>query len=489
MASRQILLASRTILTAAFAAAGPFGAHAIGSSSRPLLARRAARRAARVLAAWLILLTSMSGRAAAADFADTQRACDKGEASACVEVAMAYASGDALTADTAKAAKLFRRGCEAGEAKGCNGLGVLALSGNGVTKDEKKAVSLFRKACASGYSSGCLNLGLCEEAGDGVSPDLSEAQQHYSRACDLGSAEGCSNSGWAYLTGRGVASDASLGIGFLARACDTDPSVCVDIGTLFMQGADHLQADVTRAGVAFDRGCGSGVAEACFALGHMWLDGEGTAHDRGLAKQAFERGCALGDQQVCSDLAFVLAGDAGPGDAERARVMWDSACEAGIGLACANLATALDSTVEADVVQASALLERGCSLAYGPACTERGRRFTVGGGIVVDLPQAASYFVLGCLAGDAAGCAEAGSAYSAGNGVEQDSARAFAYLRQGCDGRSGKACEGLGGLYSTGLGVHADPEMGAKFFDVGCQYGDQACCLQLKLYEMTKPGP
>ena len=144
----------------------------------------------------------------------------------CNQLGVSYAQGaDGVTADSARAARLFQRSCDLGQAGGCNNLGLAFQGGEGVPQDYERAMDYFARACSAGFAEGCNNQGALYEHGQGVPVNLGDAQRLYTQACRHGSGLGCSNLGVLYAQGRGVPANASEAARLFREACSVGSSV------------------------------------------------------------------------------------------------------------------------------------------------------------------------------------------------------------------------------------------------------------------------
>src|SRR5262245_33349700 len=69
---------------------------------------------------------------------------EKGNVDSQFALGLAYASGNGVEKDLAKAAELYRKAADQGNAKAMNNLGSCYSDGTGVERDEKKAVEWYR---------------------------------------------------------------------------------------------------------------------------------------------------------------------------------------------------------------------------------------------------------------------------------------------------------------------------------------------------------
>ena len=87
------------------------------------------------------------------------KACQKGGADACLELAGRFSDGRGASRDDVLAAEYYRRACDAGSGDGCDLLGERYVYGRGVERSIPKAAELFDRGCRAGDGGGCLKLG------------------------------------------------------------------------------------------------------------------------------------------------------------------------------------------------------------------------------------------------------------------------------------------------------------------------------------------
>jgi uncharacterized protein len=226
------------------------------------------------------------------------QACDKGVASGCNNLGLAYARGRGAPRDLEKARALYRRACEAGEALGCNNLGTtlegkerialyekacampggaLACSNLGVTltakdrspKEKARGRALLEKSCADGSGDGCHSLGNLVDDPTAGTPDPRRAEQLFHRSCELGCASGCVNLG--RLLERGAGAPAPDTVERMVRSYETacqrgDATGCNNLGVLYLNGK-HVRRDLARAEGLLRPACDEGMQLACTNLG------------------------------------------------------------------------------------------------------------------------------------------------------------------------------------------------------------------------------
>jgi TPR repeat protein len=122
------------------------------------------------------------------------RGCKLGSASACTNLAKAYATGFGVAPDPSRAERLFasaaeghRTGCQEGLADDCYMLGYAYEHGEGVKADQAMSAALRQRACVLGHSVSCLLLAT--DARSSGSPD--EAARWFGMSCEATCTVGC----------------------------------------------------------------------------------------------------------------------------------------------------------------------------------------------------------------------------------------------------------------------------------------------------------
>lgn len=233
--------------------------------------------------------------------------CDKGHAGSCATLGAMLASGDGVSRDEAKAARVLKKACDGGESKGCVGLGVLLTDGRGVAANPTDAAPLFEKACHDGEALGCGLLGNAYAKGTGVSKDTAKALVLFQQACEGGHARSCFEAGRLLLTGEGATADPPKAAELLKRACDGGQGdACNALGELHEVGK-QARRDPIVASMMYRRGCIMAAGDACTNLGRMQLAGApGAGESAQEAQRSFERGCMLRSELSCAVLKGVF---------------------------------------------------------------------------------------------------------------------------------------------------------------------------------------
>jgi TPR repeat protein len=141
--------------------------------------------------------------------ADLKTRAEAGDPKAEVELGIAFASGDRVTADDAEAVRWFRRAAEKGDAAGEYSLAEMYLIGRGVAADLTEAAKWMQRSAEHGDPRGQFNLAVMYAQGQGVLKNDQEAAKWMRKAADQGVAAGQFGLGSMYAHGEGVPQSAS----------------------------------------------------------------------------------------------------------------------------------------------------------------------------------------------------------------------------------------------------------------------------------------
>ena len=154
------------------------------------------------------------------ELAALRKRAESGDVKAQVQLGLAYASGDGVTADESEAVKWFRKAADQGDAAGEYYLGEVYATGRGVPVDYVEALKWLRKAAAQGEAHAQYNLAAMYLQGLGVSKDEAEAAKWMRRAADQGLTAGQFGLGSMYAHGRGVPQNATEAVTWYRKAAD-----------------------------------------------------------------------------------------------------------------------------------------------------------------------------------------------------------------------------------------------------------------------------
>ena len=135
----------------------------------------------------------LSVSAMAADFNQTQRLANQGDALAQARLGLMYTQGEGVRQDYTKAAKWYEKAANQGYVETQNRLGQMYYKGEGVPQDYTKARQWYEKAANQGKASAQYNLGVMYYEGEGVRQNIATAKEFFGKACDNGFQQGCDN--------------------------------------------------------------------------------------------------------------------------------------------------------------------------------------------------------------------------------------------------------------------------------------------------------
>lgn len=99
----------------------------------------------------------------------TEKACSKGDATACEEMGIRYITGDGVTLNGYMAVRYLSKACDRGLASACNSLAfIYADAEGGVVQSYTKAMKYWKMACRYGDESGCANYKLAQDKLDAL---------------------------------------------------------------------------------------------------------------------------------------------------------------------------------------------------------------------------------------------------------------------------------------------------------------------------------
>jgi TPR repeat protein len=253
-------------------------------------------------------------------------ACARGDGEACWDVGMAYATGQGVRVDAARAIDYATRSCAAGYAWGC--LAVPAMD-PGPPPDEVErmrvaGLALLDRGCTAGDGRDCAFLEELHRLGRaGVAVDADRAQTIADRAasrlaprCDAGVVDACLQLAQVHHYALGDAARATALVrrarAIAAEGCDRGvAAACDQLGYVTADPLFGVEADRDTSVRSYARACELGWADSCVSAEGRW----------------HERGCELGEPLSCSRA----------GQRARARAIYRWWCRAGDARACRDL--------------------------------------------------------------------------------------------------------------------------------------------------------
>jgi TPR repeat protein len=127
-----------------------------------------------------------------------------GDAAAQYELALAYARGDGVAQDYAKAASLFREAAISDDIRAQFDLAVMYEEGLGLSRNINEALIWYHSAAARNYAPAEYNLAVAYAEGRGASADMVAAARWYLRAAAQGVVPAMINFAILCETGQGI---------------------------------------------------------------------------------------------------------------------------------------------------------------------------------------------------------------------------------------------------------------------------------------------
>lgn len=291
--------------------------------------------------------------------------CAKSHPASCTQLGQAHLLAKR---EPALALEKFDRGCSLGDGVGCEATCTVLLGENGVPRDEKRAFVACHKGCSDGHYLACAMEGLLLWHSDVVKPDAKKGKDLIESACEGGDAEACADLADALLIGsHGVKKNAEAAATSYLRAarrfekqCNEKLEVrpCALWATLVARGKVPNK-DPVRTRAMLEKGCTEGASIGCAGLGLM----QEQAKDPPKALESYTLGCEGGKAEACFGAARLLE----PTDAAKARGVYEKACGAWSGGACARLAELLKAE-KAPAKEVKAMKARACRYGAVEAC-------------------------------------------------------------------------------------------------------------------------
>jgi len=234
-----------------------------------------------------------------------QALCKRGEQAACEDLGDAYAEGQGVARDKARAADIRRKACKRGQLFACKDLGLMHISGAGVKRSAPGAAGYFKKACKGGEPEACDLLGVLYSRGLAKGKKAAEAVKAFRKSCEGGWMEGCLHLGVAYASGDGIVKDEKYASRLFFKACESGVADgCTWMGKLMEAGekvSDERVRGMAQKRVVkyYRKACDGGSMEGCYLLGKRHLTGAGVPRDPETARSLLKKACDLGVEQAC----------------------------------------------------------------------------------------------------------------------------------------------------------------------------------------------
>ncbi len=221
-----------------------------------------------------------------------------------------------------------------------------------------------------------------------------------------------------------------------AAAENGDAVAQVDLAGFYEFGSDEsnlcaVAKDYAQAAFWYRKAANQGKPGAQFALGNLYLNGQGVSQDRGQAAIWFRKAALQGVPEAQFNLGLVYAiGEGTPQDYSEAAFWFRKAAEQGDASAQENLGTLYwdGRGVPQDYSQATVWWRKAAEQGNAAAQSKLGSAYGLGKGVSQDKSNAVVWFRKAADQGDADAQCALGRAYLLGEGLPQDYAEAYFWL-------------------------------------------------------------
>jgi len=274
----------------------------------------------------------MSAAQSGRDTAELElRACHLGSLDGCAS-SVARLERSELTVSVDQELALYESACERGNSTACVELASRLRLMEPRRKNAAAALRLLENNCNSDVRDprACSLLAELYESGQGVDRDRTEASRFYDVACSGGDAVSCFQRGMLLTGGVGVRRDDRQAAAMLDTACSYNlPAACFHVGRLWDE-ATYLDRNGPLAADYYQTACDGGVAAACTGLGRLYEDGSAGQVDFASARVAYEQAIEMGSVEANRRLSRLLwRGLGGTKSRKRARELCATGCQSG----------------------------------------------------------------------------------------------------------------------------------------------------------------
>lgn len=224
-------------------------------------------------------------------------ACAAGDVAGCRGAFAMHSEGTGVPSDRAAATPFGVRACELGDAPAC-----VSIAGWSVQSAPEDAFRYYTRACALRSPVGCMRLAAVRRRGIGCTRDADEGWRLMAEACELGEMGSCAMVGQRVLHGRDPNPVEAHRL--LSRSCAAHNALgCGAFGTLMRDGAPGVPADAVAAAAAFEEACSGRQWPACYFLGQAYMSGSGVTQDEETGRAHLQTACDHGLRNACRELA------------------------------------------------------------------------------------------------------------------------------------------------------------------------------------------
>ncbi|MEE8409600.1 MAG: hypothetical protein V3T05_08345 [Myxococcota bacterium] len=406
-------------------------------------------------------------------------ACDAGSVGACRRLAAAYATGDGVPRDPARADVLFDLACAGNDIGACADLGRMLARGMRPA-DLPRSMAYSSRACMASRDVACDWLAATFEVGHDAVRDAMRAASLYARTCARGSVLGCLGLARMRRRGEGAHVDVDSAQRWIGDACSKNGGAVCEAEADLVIADENTALDAPEVGRLLGAACDGSNAVACGRLGEMVLVGVGVEVDEARGRSLLARACQGGITGICDDcsapstcrLDDELASSDGLRDSlRRIADAWLPDCEPPDGIVCpprgwawAPLAARTEWERDID------LFHRSCEAGVAESCARLDARFAV---------RLAEEH---CGDGDLADCLFAAEGHghdAAGPGG------AVLFFEKACELQHGLSCARVGWWYADAENGGHDLVRGIELLRTACGLEVELACAKLEELSAT----
>lgn len=407
--------------------------------------------------------------------------CQKGFQPSCVALGQLQPQSPDLMDDKGSAGQYYTSACQAGYINGCYHLNLLVA--NNRTLDENR--SRFEDLCDRGHTDSCTWVAKSYREDQARSP---EAIAAWRRACLLQDARGCRIAGEA-----AEAQSPAQAIAVHRMGCVLgDGTSCGRLGLLLVQ-----QDRAVDALDALDRGCASGISQACVKVGLLRLEGQEIDADPARARRDLRAGCpdeGERDPEACHALGSIHEDGFGvERDRSVAAGFYHHACRAEHIPSCFRLGESvrgLQRASQTDTLQSWALqgYVKACDSGISQACMPAAELFARGPASIRDNDEARRRYATLCNEHeDPLGCRRHGAWLLDRPIDSSDPVLAREAFERGMELGDSESARQLARMYWYGRGGPTKRGKARRLFRQACRDGNGMACGGVRQPDFARP--
>lgn len=374
-------------------------------------------------------------------------------------------------------AKLFNRAAELGSKSGFGALGNAYADGNGVPRNGAKALEYYNKASEMGLISADVGIGDMYRDGLALPRDYNKAFQYYQKAASNGSKSGMQRLARMGVSNTLPASEKGKTQQYVSRAASMgDPRSMAYMADLYATGNSVLRDD-RLAAEWYTKSAEAGLVRAMVELYVRYETGLGVPQNTGIANQWFSRAMQANPKKVVSAAKAYERGDGVMRDYSKFKIILTKAAQAGDQEAALYLQKRENpgSGGGGKGGGGGGKSFEGQLQAAGKGDAQAmfnvSRAYTVGKSVPQDDTKAAEWMSKAAKAGNAEAMVRMGEAHRLGRGVEMDNSRAFEWYKKAADAGDPEGQYETGVSYARGRGVTANTQEAMKWLKLAEKNG------------------